>query len=36
MTRTIAILLSILALSACESGGLYASTSDNSYAAASY
>ncbi len=36
MTRTIAILLSILALSACESGGLYASTSGGSYASTSY
>ncbi len=36
MTRTIAILLSILALSACESGGLYASTSGESYASTSY
>jgi len=36
MTRTFAILLSILALSACESGGLYASTSDSGYASAAY
>ncbi len=36
MKRTIAILLSILALSACESGGLYASTSDSSYASTNY
>ena len=36
MTRTIAILLSILALSGCESGGLYYSSSGGSYASTGY
>ncbi len=36
MTRVIAITLSMLALAGCESGGLYASSSDNSYASTSY
>ncbi len=36
MTRAIAILLSVLALAGCESGGLYASTSDAAYSTPSY
>ena len=36
MTRVLAILLSMLALAGCESGGLYASTSDGSYASDNY
>lgn len=36
MTRVLALVLSVLALSGCESGGLYASTADQSYAAPAY
>lgn len=36
MTRIFAILLSVLALAGCESGGLYASTSDSSYGSDRY
>ena len=36
MTRITAILLSLLALSGCESGGLYASTSDSAYTGTGY
>ena len=36
MTRALAILLSVLALAGCESGSLYASTSDAAYSHPQY
>ncbi len=36
MTRIFAILFGLMALTACESGGLYASTSGDNYESSSY
>ncbi len=36
MTRITLIALSLFALAACESGGLYTSTADSSYSATDY
>ena len=36
MTRVLALALSLLALAGCKSGGLYASTADQSYATSTY
>ncbi len=36
MTRSIALILAVLTLAACESGGLYGNASDSSYGSSNY